>query len=148
MAELPNQLKVFLCFERDLQLCADKVNQWPITNADFAAYNGRIETACDDPASEPARRALSHQLNEADVLVCFIASMHPDPWILWELQTAKAAGKGLVGILLKDYLEPPGIMRDCGAVFIPFKKDKVEQAVAFAAEKGRDLTEDYELTDE
>lgn len=148
MAESPKQIKVFLCFEPDLQVCAERVTQWPVTNADFTAYNGRVAAACDSSAAETARQAAGRQIQDADVLICFIGSMQQDPWILWELETAKAAGKGLVGILLKDYVDPPAVMRFCGAIFISFKKDLVERAVAFAVGEERDLAEDYTLEDE
>ena len=147
MAESPKQIKVYLCFEPDLQVCAERITQWPVTNSEFAAYHRRLETAVDSAAAE-AKAAIIRQIQEADVVICFIGSMHPDPWISWELTAARAAGKGLVGILLKDYLDPPDPMRDCGAIFIAFKKDLVERAVAFALEEDRDRSEDYLLEDE
>ncbi|HUN81881.1 MAG TPA: hypothetical protein VMV81_10275 [Phycisphaerae bacterium] len=148
MSEPDRPISIFLSFEPDVQVCADKVNQWPITNADFAVYNRRVDISCDDPAAGALRQAVERQIGSAEVFICFIASMHPDPWLLWEIAAAKSAGKGLVGILLKDYLEPPQLMRNCGAVFISFKKDMLERAVAFAAEEGRDLTEDYLLSED
>jgi hypothetical protein len=148
MPEPDRQITVFLSFEPDLQVGAERINQWPISNADFASYNRRVEAACDGAAAEESREMVRCQILAADVLVCFIASMHPDPWILWELEIAKAAGKGLIGILMKDYLDPPEPMRNCGAAFIPFKKDKLETAISFAASSERDMTEDYLLEDE
>ena len=140
--------RLFLCFEPDVQVCAERMTDWLITNSDFVAYGQRLDLACDASNADAFRDRISSQIHDADVLICLINSMYPNLWVLWELGVAREAGKGLVGILLKDYLDPPEIMRGCGAVFIPFKKDQLEQAILFAASGDRDLTEDYMLTEE
>jgi hypothetical protein len=96
------------------------------------------------------RRATTilHQIEAADIFVGLIQLVHLSCWRTWRIRATREAGKGLVGVLLEEYLDQPAEMCGLGAVFIHFKKEKLEAAVAFAAEGNQDRTKDYLLEDE
>jgi len=54
---------------------------------------------------------------------------------------------GLVGILLKDHVDPPPEMTNCGSIFVTFRKLAVERAVAWTREGPRG-DEDFTLQDD
>ncbi len=143
-------VRVYLCFEPDQRICAEKIDAWPRTNSDFDEYERRQAVSLDSAESEPIKRALLGQIHEADVTICIIAGpTFMNPWINWELEQSKSAPNrnGLVGVLLMDYFEPPPAMVDSGAIFVTFKRDALERAVAWAVEEER-TTEDYTLQDD
>jgi hypothetical protein len=143
-------VQVFLCFEPDQRVCAEKIDAWPPTNSDLEAYDRRMGCPVDDHAAEAFKSILRSQIHAADVTICIIAGpTFLNPWIAWELEASKSAPKrnGLVGVLLKDFYEPPPAMTGSGAIFVPFKRDAIERAVAWALEEVR-TTEDYTLQDE
>jgi hypothetical protein len=143
-------VKVYMCFEPDQRLCAEKIDSWPRTNSDLDDYDRRLRTPVDGPDARLVQDVLRRQIHNADVTICIIAGpTYLNPWIAWELETAKASPRrmGLVGVLLKDYVEPPLPLRNCGAIFVPFKRDALERAVQWALE-GERANEDYTLSDD
>ncbi len=143
-------ITLYLCFDPDQQLCAERLSAWPASNPDFASYNLRDAIAPDSADAATIKLALRKQIESCDVFVCIIAGgSFASPWLDWEIRAARETNprKGLVGILLKDFFEIPPAMQDCGAMFTPFLKDKVEAAIQWAAENQPD-TEDYTLQDD
>ena len=133
-------------------MLAAKLDAWPHANADGATYDARVATSptADTPASLAARERIAAQLAEADVLVVLISEdARTNEWLRWEIATARAAARriGLVGVLLQPWHLRPAELRDCGAIFVPFKRDMVERAVRWAATEQHG-DEDYELVDE
>ena len=148
--ETSQEIQVYLCFEPDQQVCAEKIDSWPCTNSDFGAYAARLSVEFESTTADSLKEMLRRQIDDANVTICVIAGpTFMNPWINWELATSKAGPKrnGLVGIMLKDYFEPPPAMVNSGAIFVPFKRDAVERAVAWAIEEER-TSEDYTLQDE
>ena len=140
---------VYLCFEPDRQAYAERLDTWPWTNQDLDFYNRRVESAVDDPHAEPIKSRLRECIEQADVTVCLIAtSTSHDPWIAWELEASKSGAEpnGLVGVTLHELDEHPPAMVDCGAIFVPFKRDLVERAVRWALTE-RHTSDDFTLRD-
>jgi hypothetical protein len=131
--------KIYLCFEPDQQVCAEKLHNWPVTNADFAAYERRMLISPNSAEAEPIKDELRRQIAEADVTVCIISYLTAhNEWIDWELTAAKQGTKRnyLVGILLHEHDEHPPAMVNSGAIFTRFRRDAVDSAIAWAmAEK-------------
>jgi hypothetical protein len=140
-----SDVRVYLCFEPDQAICAERLGGLSCTNADVAAYNARTEVAIQSPAAEPIKERLREQIHASDVLVCIISqTTFLSAWINWEIETAKARKdrRGMVGILLHEFDSPPAGMVDAGSIFVPFKRDAVEQGLAWAAGQVNP-TEDY-----
>ena len=133
-------ISIYVCFEPDKQMYAERLDAWPWTNQDLEFYNRRVQVAADSPQAEPIKACLRQQIEQADVTVCVIsASTAGDPWIAWELKASRNERdpNGLVGVMLHELDEHPQAMVNCGAIFVPFKRDLVERAVQWA------LTENY-----
>jgi hypothetical protein len=144
-------IRIYVCYEPDLRICAERLDVGSWTNADFDAYDRRFDDPCDSPLAESFRPLLRAWMESAQVVICLISATTADePWIAWELRTAKALTprRGLIGVLLKDYVEPPAELKGCGAMFVPFRKDAVEQAVAWAAALRESSTEDFTLLED
>ena len=138
-----NRPKIYLCFEPDQQMCAEKMLDLEITNRDFAAYSSRYDVALNSAEGGPIKAEILGQIAEADVTLCIISYLtaHSE-WINWELTESKSAAKRnyLVGILLHEHDEHPPAMVNSGAIFTRFRKDAVESAIAWAMEQKK--TED------
>ena len=133
-------ISIYVCFEPDKQTYAERLDAWPWTNRDLDFYNRRVQVAADSPQAEPIKARLRQQIEQADVTVCVISvSTAGDPWIAWELKASRNERdpNGLVGVMLHALDEHPQAMVNCGAIFVPFKRDLVERAVQWA------LTENY-----
>lgn len=126
---------IYVCFEPDQTLCAERIDGWHRTNADLAEYSARVETPIDAPEAAEIKARLSRQIHSADVLVCVIgATTWLNEWVSWELDTAKADAnrKGLVAIMLHHQDLPPKQLQDAGTVFIRFRREQLEGAIVFA----------------
>ena len=94
------------------------------------------------------------RLDQADVLVCLIGEdTYRDAAVLDAITRARIGTDpnrrpiGLVGVMLAPYHLVPDELKDCGAIVVPFKRDKVEHAVRWAANEPRP-GEDFTLADE
>lgn len=135
--------KIYLCFEPDQQVCAEKILDFDITNRDFAAYAARYDVEFDSAKAESIKAGLRVQIAEADVTLCIISYLTAhNEWIDWELMESKSAAKRnwLVGILLHEHDEHPPAMVNSGAIFTRFRRDAVEHAIAWAIDEKK--TED------
>ncbi|HWL94839.1 MAG TPA: TIR domain-containing protein [Phycisphaerae bacterium] len=145
MSEQPTT--IYVCFEPEHRLLAERVNSWPRTNSDLDQYAARIEHDVGSPAAETVKGELRQQILAATVFVCVVGqTTFMDPWIDWEIRTArdKPGRGGLVAIMLDDlYPHPPGL-RGAGTMFVKIKQTFVMDAVAWASEE-KDPGEDYIL---
>ena len=142
--------RVYLCYEPDQRLCADRLDSWPVTNADLDAYDRRVQAPLNSAEAGPIKAALALQIEPADVTICIIGpETHASEWVAWELAASKTGPKrnGLVGIVLHEYDKHPPAMADSGGIFVRFKRDLVERAVRWAVEEPR-TCDDFTLVDE
>lgn len=143
-------IRVYLCYEPDQRLCADRLDSWPVTNADLDAYDTRARTPVNSAEAEPIKEAMMRKIKEADVTICIIGpETHANEWVAWELAVSKSEPdrNGLVGIVLHEYDRHPPAMVDSGAIFVRFKRDLVERAVRWALEEPH-TSDDFTLQDE
>ena len=146
---MTESISVYLCFEPERQVYAERLDTWPWTNQDLDSYSRRVEFAVDSPQAEPIKSRLRERIERADVTVCLIAtSTFGHPWIAWELEVSKSGPdpNGLVGVTMHEFDEHPPAMVDCGAIFVPFKRDLVERAVRWAL-TDRHTSDDFTLRD-
>lgn len=146
---MTESISVYLCFEPERQVYAERLDAWPWTNRDLNSYSRRVEFAVDSQQAEPIKSRLRERIEQADVTVCLIStSTSGDPWIAWELEVSKSGAEpnGLVGVTLHELDEHPPAMVDCGAIFVPFKRDLVERAVRWAL-TDRHTSDDFTLRD-
>lgn len=74
-----------------------------------------------DPGAQLVRDALEIRIGEVQVIACLIGpAAHRDPWIDWEVDTARTAGRGIVAIRLRlgthDFI--PRAVRHSGAQIV------------------------------
>lgn len=162
---LTEPIRMYVCFEPEKQAYAERLDSWPWTNEDLDFYNRRVSVAVDGPEAEPIKLCLRQQIEQADVTVCVISiSTAHDPWIAWELEVSRSghqchgqqcpgpdpngtrAPNGLVGVMLNEIDEHPAAMVNCGAMFVPFKRDLVERAVRWVL-ADRHTSDDFTLRD-
>ncbi len=165
---LPEPIRIYVCFEPNSQAYAERLDSWPWTNQDLDFYNRRVSVAVDSHEAEPIKLCLRQQIEQADVTVCVISiSTAHDPWIAWELEVSRSghqcrgpdpnglrraqssrtrAPNGLVGVMLNELDEHPPAMVNCGAMFVPFKRDLVERAVRWVL-ADRHTSDDFTLRD-
>lgn len=142
--------RLYLCFEPEQQALVERLSGWPLANGDAQAYAARMAIDVDAPAAEPVKAALRAQLAAADVVVVLIAQgTGRDLWIEWELSTARALSPrpGLVGVLPRAGVRHPAALADSGTIFVPFRRDLVERAIAWAVAEPR-TRGDFTLVDE
>lgn len=145
----PDSLAIYVLHEPRLRALADKLDRWPRVNGD-AAYDERTALEPGHPASAAVCKRLQEQLESADVVVVLISEdARSAPWICWEIEAVRSASRrvGLVGVVLQPWHIRPPAMIDCGAIFVPFKRDMVERAILWAATERREA-DDFELLDE
>lgn len=148
---------MYVCYEPDQRLCADRLDSWPLTNGDLDEYDGRARVRVDSTEAGPIKAALARRIKSADVTVCIIGpETSLSEWIAWELTVSKSTSgaggsemrrNGLVGIVLHEYDRHPPAMLDSGAIFVRFKRDLVERAVLWAVETPQ-TSDDFTLEDE
>ena len=140
---------IYVCFEPERRVYAERLDTWPWTNQDLDSYNRRVGVEVDGQEADPIKLCLRQQIQQADVTVCLIAtSTCRNPWIAWELEVSKSSPdpNGLVGVMLNELDEHPSAMVDCGAMFVPFKRDLVERAVRWVL-TDRHASDDFTLRD-
>lgn len=145
----PQSLAIYVMHEPRLRALADKLDRWPRVNSD-ATYDERIAHLPSDLASAGTCKRLQQQLAQANVAVVLISEdARSDAWIHWEIESIRAATRriGLVGVLLQPWHIRPAAMTDCGAIFVPFKRDMVERAILWATTERHDR-DDFQLVDE
>jgi hypothetical protein len=142
--------RLYVCHEPERAAYAERIDFGPRTNDDAAEYAARCTLTPDDPAAGPILRRLAEQIKGADVFVCVISqTAGRDPWVRWEVGAARARGSaiGLVGVLLDEQHTPPEEMKDCGAIFVPFRRTSVARAIEWAQAERHD-SGDFTLLDE
>ncbi len=153
-------MSIYVCFEPERQAYAERLDSWPWTNQDLDFYNRRVSVAVDSHEAEPIKLCLRQLIAQVDVTVCVISiSTAHDPWIAWELEVSgsghqgrgpdpngKRAPNGLVGVMLNEIDKHPPAMVNCGAMFVPFKRDLVERAVGWVL-ADRHTSDDFTLRD-
>ncbi len=142
-------ISIYVCFEPERQVYAERLDAWAWTNEDLDFYKRRVSVAVDSREAEPIKACLRQQIGQADVTVCVISiSTARDPWIAWELEVSKSGPdpNGLVGVMLNELDEHPPAMVNCGAMFVPFKRDLVERAARWVL-ADRHTSDDFTLRD-
>ncbi len=71
---MTESISVYLCFEPERQVYAERLDTWPWTNQDLDSYNRRVEFAVDSQQAEPIKSWLRERIEQADVTVCLIAT--------------------------------------------------------------------------
>ena len=145
MSETP--LQIYVCHEPDHELIARRIDSWPWTYSEIESYRARCTIEPDSPAAEPIKTALRERILAADVVLCIVGqTTFMDPWIDWELRTAreKPDRHGFVAILLDDLYPHPPALLNAGTMFIKMRKTYIIDAVAWAVEQSNP-TEDYQL---
>lgn len=132
-------LKIYVCYEPDQSFHARRIDGWTRTDLDVADLEARVRLRPDAAGAdaEQLRAALRAAIETADVVVCLISqSASIDPWIEWDLRAARACTppRPLVGVLLDEFNAHPPAMVNCGAVFVPFRRDTVDRAIRWAFE--------------
>lgn len=141
---------IYVCFEPDQTIIAERITDWRRTNDDLEEYCAREDVPINSPQAEPIKARLAKQIDEADVLICIVgATTWLSDWVTWELKTAKAASerKGLVVILLHEKDLPPTDVQNSGAVFIRFRREQLDGAIVYSRQVP-DVTDDYMFLDD
>ena len=66
---IADQVKIYVCFEPDAAICAERLNSWTHTNPDVDSYNSRLAIPVDDREAEPIKATLRERIKQADVTV-------------------------------------------------------------------------------
>jgi hypothetical protein len=124
--------RVFASFQYEDVHYARLLEAWAANeNHDFALYSERLRVAVNSARGTYIRQQLRPRIARASVLLCLIGEgTWSSRWVKWEIETAKAEGKGLVGVKLKSASRVPVALRDCGGLFVPFKQAEIERAIA------------------
>lgn len=141
---------IFVCFESDQSISAQRIDGWERTNADLAEYSARTNTPINAPAAEAIKARVAAQIAAADVIVCVIGpTTWLCDWVTWELKTAKSSPrrKGLVAVMLHDRDLPPQELQGCGAVFVRLRREQLEGAIVYA-QQVPDTTDDFMFLDD
>ncbi len=131
-----SDVRVYLCFEPDQSSCAERLSGPGWVNDDLSLYNERTRMAPQSAAAEPIKARLREQIDACDVFICIIAqTTFLNDWVNWEIETARLRPnrRGMVGVLLHEFDSPPPGMVGAGTIFVPFKRDAVEQGIAWAS---------------
>ena len=144
-------IRIYISYEPEAGLQAGRIDGWVRSGPDEAVHAGRGQTgpADDTPPCRARRAAFKAGIQAADVVVCVISQTASiDPWIDWELRTARACAppRPLVGVLLHEFNVPPPAMVDCGALFVPFRRDTVDRAIRWAVDM-QATADDFTLED-
>jgi hypothetical protein len=140
---------IYVSHEPDLEVLARRLDNWPKLNAG-ECMAGRAALDPAGPESAALRDRLAGFIRAADVFICLISrTCFADPWMLWELRQAVGASPrpGMVGILLHEHARHPAGIDDRGAIFVPFRRDAVQEAIAWAA-TNRPAAGDFTLAEQ
>lgn len=140
---------IFLCYESHDRVLAERLVEWPRANADLAVYASRTVTSPTVRQSAGHRRRIRQQIAASDVLVCLIGEdTWRDEWVAWELHQARRCTRvGLVGVLLQSWHLRPDNLTNVGAIFVPFRRDRLQRAIRWAATEHFDA-DDFTLVDD
>jgi hypothetical protein len=129
--------RVFTSFRYEDAHYARLLDAWAANeNHDFSLYNERLRVAIDSSRGVYIRRLLRARIVRAGILLCLIGDRTwSSTWVKWEIETARAHEKGLVGVMLKHGNRVPVPMRDAGALFVPFNQSAMEQAISERARR-------------
>jgi MTH538 TIR-like domain (DUF1863) len=147
-ATLRTPRAIFLSYEAGGRRCAERIDL-PRSNP-AAEYEERLSRSPAAEESAVDRERIATQMLEAEVLVCLIGEdTRRNAWIVWELAQARARTPriGLVGVTLEPYALAPEAMLNCGAIFVPFKRDALLRAVQWATVETF-ADGDFELADD
>lgn len=136
--------RVFASFQYGDVHYARLLEAWAANeNHDFVLYSERLRVAINSRRGAYIRQQLRPRITRASVLLCLIGEgTWSSPWVKWEIETAKAQGKGLVGAKLKQSNRIPVPLRNVGGLFVPFKQAEIERAISERAQK-RPATGDW-----
>jgi hypothetical protein len=131
--------QVFTSFEYSDLMYATLPEAWSANeNDDFGFYRERLRVAVSSRDADYIKSRLRPKIRRAIVLLCLIGDKTAQSsWVNWEIATAKEEGKGLVGVLIKPGLPRPREIRNARAVFVPYRKAKIQRAIDWAATAGK-----------
>ncbi|MEX0926950.1 MAG: TIR domain-containing protein [Dehalococcoidia bacterium] len=137
---------VFTSFQYEDLKYANLIHAWAANeNNDFTMYNERLEVAVDSDNAEYIKRQIRPKIRRASVLICIIGpGTYASEWVNWEISFAKGERKGLVGVRLGEDNRRPREIIDAGAIFVPYKRDDIEDAIEEAA-TSQNITGDWVL---
>ncbi len=137
---MPARYRVFASFQFEDVNYARLMDAWAANeNHDFSLYSERLRVAIGSARGVYIRERLRPRIQRASVLLCLIgSSTWSSRWVKWEIETARAAGKGLVGVKLKPRNRVPVPLRDAGALFVSFKQREIERGIS---DRARDRPE-------
>lgn len=145
-----DDVKVYLCFDPEQLSCAQKLLEFPVVNGDLAAYAARADVGLNSPDAEPHKQAIRVQLARANIVLCVISYLTAQSdWVNWELQVAREQTPRpyFVGVLLHEYDEIPGPMRNAGGMFTRFRRQNIAAAIDWVMTE-RKTTDDYTQLDD
>jgi hypothetical protein len=124
--------RVFSSFQFEDLHYARLLEAWAANeNHDFALYSERLRVAINSSRGAYIRQQLRPRIARASVLLCLIGEgTWASRWVKWEIETAKAEGKGLVGVKLKPNNRVPVPLRNSGGLFVRFKQADIERAIS------------------
>lgn len=127
--------RVFTSFEFSDLRYATLPEAWSANeNDDFDFYRERLRVAVASRDADYIKSLLRPKIRRASVLLCLVGEKTArSSWVNWEIAQAKKEGKGLVGVLIKPVYAKPREIRDAGAVFVPYRKEKILRAINWAA---------------
>ena len=124
---------VFISFDYDndrhyknLLLAWDKHDDF-----DFEFYDGSLKTAIDSTDAAYVKSKIKPLIEKATNLLCIVGQEGgTNKWIDWEVQTAAAARKKLVGVKLdKAYTSPPALLNNGASWAMSFTFDAIKKAL-------------------
>src|SRR5271168_4117966 len=114
---MASTVRVFSSFQYEDVNYARLMEAWAANeNHDFSLYSERLRVPINSSRGVYIRERLRPRIQRASVLMCLIGTgTWSSGWVKWEIEAAKAAGKGLVGVRLKPRNRTPVPLRDSGA---------------------------------
>ena len=136
--------RVFISFQYEDLHYASLMDAWCANdNDEFDMYNERLKVAVNSRDADYIKQRIRPKINRASVLMCLIGgATSKSDWVNWEIATAKQKSSGLVGVELKSGNAHPTEINDAGAVFVPYQKEQILKAIAWAATSGK-ISGDY-----
>ena len=136
----PTKRRVFISFQYEDLKHASLIGAWSANeNNDFSIYNERLKVAVDSTNAEYVKRQLRPKIDRASVLVCLVGpTTSKSSWVNWEINYARASGKGLVGVVLSEGNPRPAQLKNVGAMFVPYERAEMERATEWAATNQKD----------
>lgn len=138
LAEHARQRRLFLSFhyEDRAQVNGFRLMAYsPNSPIDF--YDGSLRSPVKSERSAYLRRVIGEKIKRCSVVVCLIGNGTAwRDWVDWELDTARALGKGICGVRLKGSRgRAPEIFRRIGAPIAHWDQKAIVAAIECAAAK-------------